>query len=677
MNTAVRKVLTLLALSSFLQCATSSQWEWVNPRAGRVFEYLQAQEYEMAIQEAEMAIDEQLHQGVVTDADRAVILMCYHSMALAYYALGKKKEAYDVCLRAADVYPERSYYPYAAITQLLYDSGRIEEAYENSKKVVTLISRFYEEELRGFAEDPRMKDPEFRKYHKESIVNSLLAMDDFLQLVVSFGQLQDEYDGRNYARAISLAEGILDREYLVSFGVSVIGSRVIQVSRGSIADLNGLLTGDEILEMDGTYVQGTPYAVYNRITDFQSGTQATMKIQRKHRILDIVCQLDYPELDETKRILAEATRLAKTGAEGKRYSEDSLPPEFLVIEPELKRGIRIAPRPRITVVVLASDNEEVKSLFLAGLPRNSSEPDDIEKTLLPGNVKKYTAEVPVTEGKNTYTIKVVDTSDNDVSSTITVMYRPRRSSDELYSTLYGRSIAVVIGIDEYTHWPPLEFAVSDARAVKDKLYSLGFHRVIELHDGRATRRQILRVLADELPKLLGENDRLFVFFAGHGQTETLSDNSREGYIIPVDGDRDNYRGTSISMSTIRSLSRRYKAKHILYAFDSCYSGLGLMRSGGMKRISGYIRKVCSLKAVQIITAGGQDEQVGEERGHGVFTRYLLLALDGEADLDGDSFVTASEIGGYIRPAVSRKTEDQQTPLYGWLAGEGDFVFYNP
>ena len=68
------------------------------------------------------------------------------------------------------------------------------------------------------------------------------------------------------------------------------------------------------------------------------------------------------------------------------------------------------------------------------------------------------------------------------------------------------------------------------------------------------------------------------------------------------------------------------------------------------------------------------KKIGEENGHGIFTRHLLFALGGKADLDNDGFITASEIGSYIRPIVSRKTKNTQTPKFGWISGEGDFIF---
>lgn len=83
------------------------------------------------------------------------------------------------------------------------------------------------------------------------------------------------------------------------------------------------------------------------------------------------------------------------------------------------------------------------------------------------------------------------------------------------------------------------------------------------------------------------------------------------------------------------------AKHIFYVMDCCYSGLGLNRATGVwPGISEYLRKVAAMRVVQIITAGGQGEQVQEREGHGLFTSYFLKAINGEADLDKDNVVTS-------------------------------------
>ena len=244
--------------------------------------------------------------------------------------------------------------------------------------------------------------------------------------------------------------------------------------------------------------------------------------------------------------------------------------------------------------------------------------------------------------------------------------------------IYSKSWAIVIGINQYEKWPGLEYAVNDATAIKNKLNELGFDEIISLTDHEATRQKITQVLGDRLPREAKKNDRVLIFFAGHGQTEEL-DGKQCGYIIPVDGEMRNYFSSAISMVQVREFSKRIPAKHIYYVIDACYSGLGLMRSGPRfsSETDGFLEKVTSQKAVQMVTAGGKDEQVVEDGKHGLFTDYFLSGLEGVADADNDGILTASEIGSYIRPAVSKASRNRQTPQFGSLEGEGEFVFVLP
>jgi tetratricopeptide (TPR) repeat protein len=242
--------------------------------------------------------------------------------------------------------------------------------------------------------------------------------------------------------------------------------------------------------------------------------------------------------------------------------------------------------------------------------------------------------------------------------------------------LYTRSFAVVIGINNYTKWPALEFAVRDAKALQKKLQESGFDEIITLLDKEATQRRILTVLGFELPGKVGREDRVVFFFAGHGQTEDTPGGGKKGYIIPVDADLSNYAGTAVSMEQIKELSNLIPAKHILFAMDSCYSGIGLVRSMGPDPgLGGYLRKVASMRTVQMVTAGGQGEQVLEKEGHGLFTRFFLRAIEGEADVNKDGVVTGTELGAYLRPQVSIASNNAQTPLFGRLEGEGEFLFF--
>jgi peptidoglycan/xylan/chitin deacetylase (PgdA/CDA1 family)/uncharacterized caspase-like protein len=245
---------------------------------------------------------------------------------------------------------------------------------------------------------------------------------------------------------------------------------------------------------------------------------------------------------------------------------------------------------------------------------------------------------------------------------------------------YRESWAAIIGIDDYVNWQKLQYAVHDALGVKDVLiqkYGFKPDHVFTLLDAQATRQNILSLLGDKLGgSAVQREDRVFVFFAGHGATRKLASGRELGYIIPVDADLTNFEGSAISMTNFQDISEAIPAKHVLFVMDSCYSGLALTR-GGMPAFSqNYLNEISRREARQMFTAGGADQQVADNgpNGHSVFTWTLLQGLDGRADLNGDGVITATELAAYVAPAVSALSH--QTPAFGSMPGTegGDFIF---
>jgi len=260
--------------------------------------------------------------------------------------------------------------------------------------------------------------------------------------------------------------------------------------------------------------------------------------------------------------------------------------------------------------------------------------------------------------------------------------QPAASAAEPKRSFYRESWAVVVGINDYQHWPKLRYAVNDANAIDEILVSkFGFkpENIRKLIDGDATRERIMEILGDEFTdgRKVQREDRVFVFFAGHGATRTFEDGRQLGFIVPVDADQANYYATAISMSALREAADLIAAKHIYFVMDSCYSGLALSRgSGTFNRDHSYLEEVTRRSARQILTAGGADQEVSDDGpdGHSVFTWALLQGLQGQADLDGNGVITASELGAYISPIVSQFAK--QTPTVGNLMGSegGEFLF---
>jgi uncharacterized caspase-like protein len=66
----------------------------------------------------------------------------------------------------------------------------------------------------------------------------------------------------------------------------------------------------------------------------------------------------------------------------------------------------------------------------------------------------------------------------------------------------------------------------------------------------------------------------------------------------------------------------------------------------------------------ILTASDANEVSVEkdEFRHGVFTYYLLEALRGKGDLDGDGLITVDEVHRYVSIKVPQATEQNQHPV---------------
>ena len=135
---------------------------------------------------------------------------------------------------------------------------------------------------------------------------------------------------------------------------------------------------------------------------------------------------------------------------------------------------------------------------------------------------------------------------------------------------FGRYHALVIGNNAYAHLPPLESAVGDAVAVAELLGTkYGFEVTLRLN---ATRDQILSDV-NRLRATLTEQDRLLIYYAGHGE---LDRETETGYWLPTDAKPDD----DTRWIANEALTRHFKAmtaRHILVVADSCYSGT-LVRS---------------------------------------------------------------------------------------------------
>ncbi len=244
---------------------------------------------------------------------------------------------------------------------------------------------------------------------------------------------------------------------------------------------------------------------------------------------------------------------------------------------------------------------------------------------------------------------------------------------------YSSSHALIVGVNDYQHVAPLHFAVEDATAVAEVLRkSFGFppKNVTVFLDSDATRANISSTYL-RYAKTAEPDSRLLVFFAGHGITR--AGRTRDaGFLIPWDGNDDDL-STLIGWNELVMNAELIRAKHIFFVMDSCYGGTLFNRAispGGVR----FLKDMMIRPVRQALTAGKHDEQVADGGGprpsHSVFTGHLLNALEGAARAP-EGHLTASGVMAYVYKHVASDIHSKQTPHYGFLTGDGDFIFDAP
>lgn len=246
-----------------------------------------------------------------------------------------------------------------------------------------------------------------------------------------------------------------------------------------------------------------------------------------------------------------------------------------------------------------------------------------------------------------------------------------------YEPRYNKSRALIIGINKYQHAQPLDYATNDADAIAGVLgnqYDFREEDIMRLKDSEASRNNILEAFHKYTQEGTSPDDKLVIFFAGHGHT--VSGNRGEvGFLVPVDGDRDN-TATLIRWDELILNSELISAKHILFIMDACYGGLAFKRAlptGTMR----FLKDMCQRLARQVLTAGKANEVVSDSGGpipeHSVFTGHLIEALKGKAETE-KGIITANGVMAYVYNKVANDHRSQQTPHYGSIDGDGDFIF---
>jgi hypothetical protein len=242
--------------------------------------------------------------------------------------------------------------------------------------------------------------------------------------------------------------------------------------------------------------------------------------------------------------------------------------------------------------------------------------------------------------------------------------------------IYQGSYALVIGANNYSSgWPDLPGVKKDVKEVKTALMKKGF-LVTVITD--PTKRELEKAFDNFISQYgLEEENRLLIYFAGHGHTQKLSYGRQMGYLVPVDAPNpeENLNGflaNGMDMQQIEVYAKRIQARHAIFLFDSCFSGSFFSLNRAIPKSVQYKIK---LPVRQFITSGSAGEEVSDDS---VFRKMFVSALNGEGDSNQDGFLTGTELGEFLKNKVIDYTKGSQHPQYGTIRDpnldKGDFVF---
>jgi len=229
-----------------------------------------------------------------------------------------------------------------------------------------------------------------------------------------------------------------------------------------------------------------------------------------------------------------------------------------------------------------------------------------------------------------------------------------------------RSYAVVIGIASYKNLPAtaqLAFPNRDAEDIYAALISpeggqFPAENVHKLINERATVANIRHEIEEWLPSVTKDNDRVLVYFAGHGFVS-----GGKGWLAPYDVDIHAIPTTAYPMDSLGSyFGGKIKGKWKVLITDSCHSG-AITPEADRKQVNDTLLDL--QKSLFSLTASRDREQSFESDkfggGHGVFTYYVVKGLEGEADTNGDGIVDADELAEYVHTNVRLATAGAQNP----------------
>lgn len=233
-------------------------------------------------------------------------------------------------------------------------------------------------------------------------------------------------------------------------------------------------------------------------------------------------------------------------------------------------------------------------------------------------------------------------------------------------SMQGTRWALLVGVAEYPRTAsgyeiqPLQAPVKDVNALAALLKDPSKGRfeadqIVTLTDAQATRRNIL-ITFNDIVRQAKPEDLVLFYFSGHGYRASDGEST---YLIPHDLDVRDFAATCINFDDLAIKIRKMAAKKVVVILDACHAGgvkpQGARAAGTTGLVERYLNAFQNAQGRALLLSSDESEVSWETEDHGVFTRFLLDGLRGQADADEDGIVTFTEASLYVEREVPKYT----------------------
>ncbi|MDP3049595.1 MAG: caspase family protein [Thermodesulfovibrionales bacterium] len=224
--------------------------------------------------------------------------------------------------------------------------------------------------------------------------------------------------------------------------------------------------------------------------------------------------------------------------------------------------------------------------------------------------------------------------------------------------------AIVIGIENYRQkLPKADYAVADAKTMTEYLTKvMGYpeENVVTLLNEHAAKSDFEKYFEKWLPNNVEKDGSVFIYYSGHGAPNTKTG---DAFLVPYDGDPSFIEQTGYPLKRLYESLNKLQAKEIIVALDSCFSGAGgksVIAKGARPLVMNLEQDIKLSKNMIVMSAssGDQISSTYEEKGHGLFTYFMLKGIK-------DGITEIGELFDYLKPHVGRTARkvynNEQTP----------------